>query len=436
MRLKDQFRAVAYLPETTGLFQTYYQQTYGTPFTENVLSTFQSYASQAYGGNAVVFGLIDVRAKLLSEATFKFQDLTTKKLYGNTDLLLLEEPWPNGTTGELIIRMEQDGSLAGNAFIRKDPDRLVRLRPDWVSIVLNTFGDPDRSRWDVTGYVYHPNIIGGDVKSGEFYTVDEVAHWSPIPDPLAQYRGMSWLQPVVKEINADMAMTDYKRRFMDNSATPNLLVKYTQQLTEDALKKVRETWNARYGGTDGLKTAVLDNGADVQVIGSPLQALDFANVQAAGENRIAVAAGVPSIVAGLSEGLDASTYSNYQQAMRRFADLTGRPLWRSLCACLAPLVTVPDGSKLWYDTADIAALREGEQERATTLQTLAGAANAWITAGYVPESVTKALESGDLGQLVHSGRVSVQLYDPSQVPDQTAKAQPDGPAIAKMKEPA
>jgi hypothetical protein len=30
-----------------------------------------------------------------------------------------------------------------------------------------------------------------------------VAHWSPIPDPLANFRGMSWLTPVLREIDAD-----------------------------------------------------------------------------------------------------------------------------------------------------------------------------------------------------------------------------------------
>jgi hypothetical protein len=35
----------------------------------------------------------------------------------------------------------------------------------------------------------------------------------------------------------------------------------------------------------------------------------------------------------------------------------------------------PDGCRLWYDTTDISALREGEKERADTMQVLAGAAS-------------------------------------------------------------
>ena len=50
----------------------------------------------------------------------------------------LEVPFgPPTTTGDLLARMEQDVSLAGNAFIWDAPgeDRLVRLRPDWTTIV-------------------------------------------------------------------------------------------------------------------------------------------------------------------------------------------------------------------------------------------------------------------------------------------------------------
>ena len=79
---------------------------------------------------------------------------------------------------------------------------------------------------------------------------------------------------------------------------------------------------------------------------------------------------MPGIVVGSKEGLAAATYSNFNQAMRRFADLTMRPLWRSACAALEKLLEVPGGSRLWYDRADIAALREGEKERAEALQNL------------------------------------------------------------------
>ncbi len=422
MRIVDALaaqRSANYLPEDANLWHSWLQQSYSKPTEERVLPTFQSYAQLGHGGNGVVFGLMLARGMLFSEATFKWQNLTTKDLFGNSELRTLEQPWPNGTTGDLLVRMIQDADLAGNAYVRRDPDRLVRLRPDWVDLVLVGSGeDEERSRWNIAGYIYYLNGPGSEA---EFYPVEEVAHWSPIPDPMSPYRGMSWLTPVVREINADLGMTEYKRRHIDNNATPNLLLKYSQKLTPDAVEKIRSVWSARYGGTEGMKTAVLDSGADHAVIGNTMQALDFANVQAAGENRIAVAAGVPGIVAGLKEGLAAATYSNYEQAMRRFADITMRPLWRSACACLESILTAPAGAKLWYDTTDIAALRQGEKERAETMAVNAATASTLIAAGYEPKSVVAAITSGDLTLLTHSGLVSVQLQKPGELTDPTPK---------------
>ena len=265
--------------------------------------------------------------------------------------------------------------------MRNCGDQLERLRPDWVDIISADRGDYSRQ---VVGYIYRRNNGQAD-GSAEFYTTDEVAHWSPIPDPLAQWRGMSWLTPVVREVNADSAMTTHKRAFFDNAATPNMIIKYAQKLNDDAIEKLSAQWQATHGGPrNGWKTAVLDNGADPTIIGHSFEQMNFATVQAAGENRIAAAAGVPGIVVGLKEGLQAATYSNYEQAMRRFADLTMRPLWRSATAALATLISVPEGTRLWYDTAGIAALRQGEMERAQTFKEKAFTATELIRGGYDP----------------------------------------------------
>lgn len=396
--------------------------TWGAPDQEKILPTFAN-AVDAYGTNAVVFGVLLARLSLFTEAEFKFQDLATKKLYGNPSLRKLEEPWPGGTTGELLARMEQDVSIAGNAFIRDAGAQLERLRPDWVTIVSELTVDPGTYTEvrRVIGYAYDP--VGESDRGTGFYPVETVAHWSPIPDPIANFRGMSWLTPVLREIDADQQMTDYKRAYLTNAATPNLLIRYQQKIGPDKLQRLSAQIAAKHTGPqNAFRTLVLDEGADTTVVGHDLNQMQFAAVQAAGENRIAVAGGVPAIVAGLKEGLDAATYSNYDMAMRRFADLTMRPNWRSACAALSKLVPPPDGSRLWYDTTAIAALRQGNKELADTMQVLATAANTLITAGYTAESVNAALTAGDLTLLKHSGLVSVQLQAPGTKPQQGGAA--------------
>lgn len=393
------------------------QSSYAKGQSEPILPTFRSYAEAGFAGNAVVFGLITARGALFSEATFKFRDLATKRLYGTPELQLLEQPWPGATTGEMLVRMEQDVSLAGNAFIANRGHRLERLRPDYVSIVS---GLVEGVR-EVIGYVHSPSGVLDD--TSEFLPVDEVVHWSPVPDPLGYWRGISWLTPVVREINADIAMTHHKIAFFENAATPNLILRYKGKFAPGQADKIRAAFEAKHQGPDkAWGTVALDEGADLTVVGSSFEQMDFTAVQAAGENRIAVASRVPGIVANLKEGLSAATYSNYQQAMRALADMWARPQWRSACASLAKLVKVPTGSQLWYDTSDISALREGEKDRADAMQTQALAAQALIQSGYEPDSVTAALTSGDMSQLKHTGAIPTALYPDGKAPQSGGSA--------------
>lgn len=421
----DSMRQVVRSPIPPGGTDAYvYGFSYGTPNAEKLQPGFDQYASLGYGGNPVVFGIIHRRMQLFSEATFKWRRLSDKKLFGNPDLHKLEEPWPNGSTSELLARMEQDASLAGNAFIRDCGDRLERLRPDLVTIVSTVVRDDlGNEIRDVIGYIFDPTTVDPD-RGVEYYPVEQVAHWDPIPDPLANFRGMSWLTPVIREINADTAMTEHRDAYFRNAATPNLILKYAQKLTKEQKQDIRESAAARTGGpVNAFSTMVLDAGADPMVVGNNLDQAAYTVVQAAGENRIAVAAGVPSIIAGLKEGLAAATLANFDSAMRLFADLTVRPNWRGACAALQKLLVVPDGSQLWYDTSDIAALQAGEQEKADTFSTDAATLDALVQAGWTPESAKTALSARDMSLLVHTGLYSVQLQKPG-----TTEPAPNGKA--------
>jgi hypothetical protein len=59
-----------------------------------------------------------VRALVLSQARFTYRNRpwakTPRRTFGTSALGLLERPWPNGTTGDLIRKMEWRAGLAGN----------------------------------------------------------------------------------------------------------------------------------------------------------------------------------------------------------------------------------------------------------------------------------------------------------------------------------
>jgi phage portal protein BeeE len=389
---------------------------------EEVESSFTGYVQGAYKANGVVFATILARLLLFTEARFQWQRLDAGRpgdLFGTPDLQILETPWPNGTTGELLARMEQDSSLGGNFYCVREAGRLRRLRPDWVSIIL-TAPPEDAVESDVAGYLYRPGGLGGKGQ-GHLYLPEEVCHWSPIPDPEAQYRGMSWVTPVIREIQADKAATLHKSRFFDNAATPNLAVSFKESVTKDQFDEFMQAMNAAHqGANNAYKTLYLGGGADVTVVGADLRQLDFKQTQGAGETRITAAGGVPAVIVGLSEGLQAATYSNFSQARRKFGDHWARPQWRSAAAALSVLLRPQPGARLWYDTRDIAFLREDQLDVAEIQAKKAITIRNLTDAGYTPLSVVAAVESEDFTLLQHSGLFSVQL--------QPANSQPALPA--------
>lgn len=418
-------------------------ETYASPDREAILPTLASFARRAYADNGIVFGAILARLSLFSEARFQWQHLDDDTLWGDNregGLVRVEHPWPNGTTGELLARMIQDVDLAGNCYLWDAEAQIVRLRPDQVTIVSHETADSmGRTYREVIGYWWDPVSPPNSPApsdSAQFFTVDEITHWSPIPDPLANWRGMSWLTPVIREITSDIQLTDYKTQYLNNAATPNMIVKYKQRLLPTTIDAIRERVQARYGGVaNAFKTLVLDQGADATVVGNSLQQMNFTTVQAAGENRILIAAGVPGIIVGSKEGLMAATYSNYQQAMRRFIDLTMRPLWRSACAALEEggLVKVPGGSRLWFETKGIAALQQDEKDKAAAAQVKANAIAQLTRFGYQPDSVALAVESNDMTMLKHSG-LAVNIFSaiPRATPESVELASP--PAWTQISE--
>jgi len=431
VRIIDRFRGVS--SRATPLLsdaQYSFLQSYGASDRELILPTFNSYGSLAMGANSIVFGCLRERVNLLSQAPFRFRDKKTKKLFGSSALAPLEDPWPGAKTPDLWARMELDASLAGNAFVRTTGDGFERLRPDRITIVSEIVQDAlGRSVRRVLGYAY--DVGGYDVgRNYEYYDIDEVAHWAPMPDPLATFRGMSWLTPILREIDADSQMTDHKLKHLKNGATPAILLKYQRRLDATKVDEIRKRFAGRYAGSDNSGNAlIMDEGSDATVVGSTLANLDFANVQGLGALRIGFAAGLPSELLPVVEGTKLPE-TVYAAAIQRFADMTCRPLWQSACGVLEKLVDVPAGAELWYDPSGIAALQPGEQASAATSQAQVAAINTLIMAGFSADSAVAAVVAGDMSLLRHTGLVSVQMQsvNGASAPAEEPAPEPAAPA--------
>lgn len=408
---------------------------------ERIENDFEGYVLGAYKQDGPVFACITARQMVFSEAKFAFKAQQDGKIFGSPALKLLEQPWPSGTTGELLGRVEQDASLAGNSWwtITNDQgdygniakkrgtgQRLAHMRPDWVTMIIGSnSGDPRALDAKMVGVIYQPLANGAQGFGGNsnaqlpqvILTADEVAHYSPISDPIARFRGMSWLTPILKHVEADKAATTHKASFFENAAVPNMAIKFADDTNMDDIETFKKSFDGAHKGKwQAYKTLFLMGGADAVPLTHDFKNMDFTSVIGKGESSIAAAAGVPPSWVGFSEGLQGSALNSGNMAAnrRRFADGTIRPLWRIMVASFAVLIDVPAGADLWWDEDGIAFLREDQTDRANIMHIDMTSIDAGIKAGYEPDAAVAAVQTNDVRALLghHTGLVSVQMQPP------------------------
>jgi len=380
-----------------------------------------------------------VRALVLSQARFVFRNppwhpSTPRKTFGTRGLGLLERPWPNATTGELIARMEWHAGLAGNAFVTRRPGRLRVLRPDWVAILYGSQLEPDDPGHaldgELIGYIYQNQGLFNGQHRPQTILPRDMAHWSPIPDPENAGIGMSWVTPAVREIQKDRVATQHTINYFVNGATANMVVKGITAATKEQFDEIVGMMEANHAGVaNAYKTLYLVAGADATVVGANLADIDLKGVNGASETRIASLSRVHPVILGIAEGLAGSSLNagNFGMARRIWADSWIYPTLQDLAASLAPLVDVPADAELWTDTGDMPILREDAKDAAEIEQVKAATIVSLVSGGgFTHESSIAAVQGQNMSLLKPiPGWISVQLQQQAGaagVPPEAAQA--------------
>lgn len=404
-----------------------------SPEKEMVGSGFESYIAGVFRESGPVFGTIAVRARVFSQARMAYERLRDGRHAGyftNDSLRILESPWSGGSTAALLRDMEFDASLAGNHMAvmvdqsgrigasarREDGAYVARMRPDWCTLLVRApSGNPFNVDARVVGLSYSPPGMREDPL---LLTRKEFSHYAPIPDPEARFRGMSWLTPIIRDAQADMAYTKHKTAFLKNGATPNLVVKMGEDVEEDELRRFVQQFKEEYeGASNAYKTLFVAGGADVTPLSVDFQQISVREGQMSLETRIAQAGGVHPIIAGFSEGLGGSSLNegNFHAARRLFVDSTVRDLWNAAGPALSVFAPPPGGdTRLVADPRDIPFLRDDAKDEAETFFVQAQAARQLLDGGWEPDAIVAALKAADISLLLgkHTGMVSVQLQKP------------------------
>lgn len=396
------------------------QQTLTGDRVERPGSDLSAFGRSLYASHGVVFGCIALRSYVFSTVRLVYQEMADpdgrpSKFVSPNELDLFDDPQ------DVLAGMIDYADWTGNAYVVRDQDlarvdpELIFLEPTWVQIVLQRRAS--RRGYRKLGIFYHDGGIGNS--DPEFIDINDVAHFMPRRDPFEPWKGMSWLRTVFTEVANDRLMERHKTRTFEQGATPNMVVKTNTDTSTSPGRKAFRDFVAQFrddheGPDNAGRTIVLSDGADTEVVGKDLQQMTFKQLQGHAETRIAVAAGIPAVILGISEGLAGSSLNtgNYGAARRRLADVTMHPLWQRGVASLKNLAPRREGHRLWYDTRDVPFIREDESDVAEIQQKRAVTLRALVDAGYTAESAREAVEADDFSLLEHSGLFSVQLRPP------------------------
>lgn len=394
---------------------------------------FTAYADRVFKSHPVVYAAERFRKAVFSQARYKWRNLDTGELTSDASLTLVERPWPGAHTRSLNARMLLHGDLAGNAYVHQPrAGRLALLRPDWCTIILGSEDDPDNpaiaADAEFVGIFYKPPGSGAP----KILLANEVAHFAPMPDPLAHYRGMSWLTPIVREVQADNHAAEHKILYFRQGATPNFAIVFDKDVALESVKAFKELFEAEHGGlANAYKTLYLGGGADPKPLGSSMQDMDFSSLQGKAETRILMAAGAHPVLVGASEGMQGSSLNagNFKQVRRNFSDIDLQDLFQEAASSLEVLLRRPPNAELAVDPRNIPFLQDDQIDQAEIQTKQAAAITMLVRDGFTAVSSVSAITTNDMDKLEHTDRVSVQLQDPNAAePDRS-----EDPAVVAVK---
>ncbi len=418
-RLRGESRSVPEVHQVGGLmFPTWGAGSAAAPYLEPSTS-LAAYAAAIHSQHPIVSAAVAARSHPISQLRFRYRAPGSLDLTDDRSLDLLNVRPAGMTRPAFLATLQLHDSYAGNAYVyRRDNGTLTVLDPDRVNILIGVDGPVpigedgvpqlgNELDHEVLGYTYRP-ANGGKPR---MLLPERVAHWYSEPDPVAWWRGQSWVTSALGEVAADEQSRRYVRNFYEKGATPNVIVTFDATLSSDQVYEYSRMIDESSAGAENAgRTMVLGGGAHPHIVGGDLSKLGLSDSRAGHDTRIALRSRVPAPILQISEGLGGSALNagNYSASRRMWVDGWFAPTADGLCEALAHLVASP-GRELTYDPSQVLLMQEDRKDEADIQQTKAQAIRALVEAGYDADSVVAAITSGDMSKLRHSGLFSVQL---------------------------
>lgn len=210
-------------------------------------------------------------------------------------------------------------------------------------------------RTPVALWPLHPSRVTLDDADGVFkykvatpegpkpYPVADIVH-VPI---LAQdgLRGQSPVTLAREAIGAALAAEEHAALYFGNSAQPSGVIEHPGHLSDEAARRLGESWRAAHGGRRRQGTAVLEDGAKFEAIGSTARDAQLVEARQFAMHLLAAAMRIP---AHLLDPSSRGTYANVETQSLEFLTFTLQPLLTRIEEALTRRLFTRDERRRYY----------------------------------------------------------------------------------------
>jgi HK97 family phage portal protein len=198
-------------------------------------------------------------------------------------------------------------------------------------------------------------------KTGKQYTFtpDEIVNI-----PYFSLNGVEGVTPITMcrdGIGLAMTAEAHAKRFYENGGKPNAVLEIPATFSSDeAFKRLKDSFNTSFGGENSYKTAVLEGGATLKTVQMTAKDAEFIATRKFQKSEIAAMFNIPPHLIG---DLEKATFSNIEQQSIEFEKFTIRPLVTKIEAALnVSLLTENEQRQGYYFRFNTDALLRGDMK--------------------------------------------------------------------------
>lgn len=310
---------------------------------------------------SAVFAAVNLRGGTLAQCPMKICKVTYSRKRGEVRepdpkhplyRILHDQPNPIQTSMDFVQMLQMHADLRGAGYARIVRDGAGRVMELWPM-------HPARTQL----------LVAQDGRTAFYDWLDprtnkkirlaqrEVFHLRGLSDDL--WQSLSRVQMAKERLGISMAAEEYSGKLLANDARPSVVLKHPKKIGEDNLKRLRDQWGEAYGGSAKAgKTAILEEGMEVQLMQMTNRDAQFIELLNLGVKDIARFFDVPGFLIG-DDGKTA-TYASALQAVLMFEKFTMAEIARNWELTVKRDLLREDEREKWYAEVELQALQRGD----------------------------------------------------------------------------